>query len=52
MIGVVCEDHMEQMNKRLESLQAIGRIPNGAIQFQPIKMVSTGCIRGTDEDRM
>ena len=52
MIGVVCEDHMEQMNKRLESLQAIGRIPNGAIQFQPIKMVSTDCIRGTDEDRM
>jgi hypothetical protein len=52
MIGVVCEDHMKQMKKRLEFMQSAGRVPNGSIQFQPIKIVSTDCIRGTDEDRM
>ena len=52
MIGVVCDDHMEQMSRRLESLQLIGRIPKGSIQFQRMKMISTDCIRGTDEDRL
>jgi hypothetical protein len=33
-------------------MQSAGRVPNGSIQFQPIKIVSTDCIRGTDEDRM
>jgi hypothetical protein len=50
MIGVVCKDHMRQMEKQLESLQAIGNVPKGVIQFQPIKIVSTNCIKGTDED--
>ena len=52
MIGVVCEDHMKQMKKRLEFVQSAGRIPNGSIQFQPVKIVSTDCIRGIDEDRI
>ena len=52
MIGVVCKDHMKQMEKRLESLQAIGNVPKGVIQFQPINIVSTNCIKGTDEDYM
>jgi hypothetical protein len=52
MIGVVCKDHMKQMEKRLEALQAIGSVPKGAILFQPIKIVSTNCIKGTDEDYM
>jgi hypothetical protein len=52
MIGVVCEEHMKQMEKQLESMQEIGRVPGGAIQFQPLKTVSTNCIRGSDEDYM
>jgi hypothetical protein len=52
MIGVVCKDHMKQMEKRLEALQAIADIPKGVIHFQPIKIVSTNCIIGTDEDYM
>lgn len=52
MIGVACKDHKKQMEKRLESLQAIGNVPKGVIQFQPIKIVSTNCIKGTDEDYM
>ncbi|MFL6462196.1 MAG: hypothetical protein ACJ71J_14860 [Nitrososphaeraceae archaeon] len=43
---------MKQMEKRLESLQAIGNVPKGVIQFQPIKIISTNCIKGTDEDYM
>ena len=52
MIGVVCEDHMKHMKKRLEFMQSAGRVPNGTIQFQPVKIVSTDCIKGTDQDRM
>ena len=52
MIGVVCEVHMKQMKKRLELMQSARRVPNGSIQFQPVKIVSTDCIRGTDDDRM
>jgi hypothetical protein len=52
MIGVVCEEHMKQMEKQLESMQEIAKVPEGSIQFQPLKTVSTNCIRGSDEDYM
>ena len=50
MVGLVCKDHMKQMEKRLEALQAVGKIPKGIVHFQHLKIVSTKCIRGTDED--
>jgi hypothetical protein len=52
MIGVVCEEHTKQMGKQLESMQQTGKVPEGAIHFQPLKTVSTNCIRGSDEDYM
>jgi hypothetical protein len=52
MIGVVCKEHMDQIQKRLESMQEIGNVPDGAIEFQPLNTVSTNCIRGSDEDYM
>jgi hypothetical protein len=52
MIGVVCGEHMKQMERQLESMQEIGKVLDGAIQFQPLKTVSTNCIRGSDEDYM
>lgn len=52
MIGVVCKEHMDQIEKRLESMQEIGNVPNGAIEFQHLNIVSTNCIRGSDEDYM
>ena len=52
MIGVVCEEHMKQMEKQLESMQEMGKVPEGAIRFQSLKTVSTNCIRGSDEDYM
>ena len=52
MIGVVCEEHMKQMEKQVELMQKIGKVPEGSIQFQPLKTISTNCIRGSDEDYM
>lgn len=52
MIGVLCEEHMKHMEKELESMQEMGKVPEGAIQFQSLKTVSTNCIRGSDEDYM
>ena len=52
MVGVVCNDHMKQIEKRLEALQAKGNVPKGVIHFQSIKILSTNCIKGTDEDYM
>src|ERR1051325_4348137 len=31
MIGVVCEEHMKQMEKQLQSMQEIGKVPKGSI---------------------
>ena len=52
MVGAVCKDHMKQIEKRLEDLQAKGDLPKGTIHLQHIKIVSTNCVRGTDEDYM
>jgi hypothetical protein len=29
-----------------------GNVPMGTIKIQPTKIISTDCIKGTDEDRM
>jgi hypothetical protein len=50
MVGLVCKDHKEQMQRRLEDLQTSKKIPLGSIKFEGIKMVMTDCIKGTVED--
>ena len=50
MIGVVCNDHREGLEERLKVIQSTGNVPTGNIKIQPVKTVSTDCIRGTDED--
>ena len=50
MIGVVCNDHREGLEERLKVMQLTGNVPTGNIKIQPVKTVSTDCIRGTDED--
>ena len=50
MVGLVCKDHKEQMQRRLEVLQTSKQIPLGSIKFEGIKMVMTDCIKGTSED--
>jgi hypothetical protein len=50
MIGVVCKEHMGEIEKQLKTLQVSTKLPRGNIKFEPIKVVMTDCIKGGDED--
>ena len=52
MIGVACIDHRDRLEERIRSMQLEGNVPLGTIKIQPTKIISTNCIKGTDEDRM
>jgi hypothetical protein len=52
MIAVVCQAHRDQMEKRLNALQSVRKIPQGKAKFQDIKLVVTDCIRDTDNDSL
>jgi hypothetical protein len=50
MIAVVCQDHRDQMEKWLNVMQSVGKIPQGKAKFQEIKLVVTDCIHDTDDN--
>ena len=50
MITVVCEEHRNAIEFKLKESQRVGKIPKGTIVFQPVKMVSTDCIMGLEQD--
>ena len=50
MIAVVCQDHRDQMEKWLKTMQSVGQIPQGEAKFQEIKLVVTDCIRDIDDN--
>ena len=50
MIAAVCSSHMKKLENRLHVMQSEGSIPEGNIKFQPLKMVTTNCIKGTNDD--
>ena len=50
MIGVVCDDHRQEIQERLKALQVLEEVPMGNIKLQRIKMVMTDCIKGGDDD--
>ena len=52
MIGAVCIDHRDRLEEQIRSMQLEGNVPLGTIKIQPTKIISTNCIKGTDEDRM
>ena len=52
MIGAVCIDHRDRLEERIRVMQSEGSVPMGTIKIQPAKIISTDCIKGTDEDRM
>ena len=52
MIGMVCNDHRDRLEERIRVMQSEGSVPMGIIKIQPAKIISTDCIKGTDEDRM
>jgi hypothetical protein len=51
MIGMVCNDHRDRLEERIRVMQSEGSVPMGTIKIQPAKIISTDCIKGTDEDR-
>ena len=50
MVAVVCDDHRDGLEKRLQDMQRAGRVPSGKIHFQPVKLVVTDCVAGMEED--
>ncbi|MEW5840826.1 hypothetical protein [Nitrososphaera sp.] len=50
MVAVVCDDHKDGLEKRLQEMQKAGRVPEGRIHFQPVKLVVTDCVAGMEED--
>jgi hypothetical protein len=50
MIAVVCQDHRDQVEKRLKAMQSAKKIPPGKTKFQDIKLVVTDCIRETGDN--
>jgi hypothetical protein len=52
MIGMVCIDHRDRLEERIRVMQSEGSVPMGTIKIHPAKIISTDCVKGTDEDRM
>ena len=52
MVGSVGKDHTQKMEERIPILQMSDSAPRGNIRLQPIKMVTTDCITGGDEDHI
>ncbi len=50
MVAVVCDDHRDGLEKRLDDMQKAGSVPAGRVHFQPVKMVTTDCVAGIEED--
>lgn len=50
MVAVVCDDHRDGLERKLGEMQRAGRVPAGEVHFQPVKMVTTDCVTGMEED--
>jgi hypothetical protein len=47
---VSCLEHLESIKSKIKKLQQTKSIPNGRLNIENIKMVSTTCIKGSPED--
>lgn len=50
MLAVVCEDHKSALEARLLAMQEAKKIPQGSIDFDPVKAVVTDCIMPLNKD--
>ena len=50
LIGVSCLEHLEAIKSKIKKLQQTKSIPNGRLNIDNIKVVSTNCIKGSPED--
>lgn len=49
MVGAVCDIHKEAMKFRIKALQEASKIPQGKVNFNPVVILGTDCIRGMDQ---
>jgi hypothetical protein len=49
MIGVVCEEHREYMEKHVNKMQDGNELIKGRINFVPLKPVGTDCVTNYPE---
>jgi hypothetical protein len=47
---VVCDGHKSALEGRLIAMQEEDKLPQGRINFQPVKAVVTDCVMGINED--
>ena len=50
MVGVTCSRHKKIVAGKVSSLQSEGKIPEGKVNFSPLKPVGTDCIKGNPDD--
>lgn len=50
MIGVTCGRHRNGVSKKVKSLQRERKVPDGKVNFEPLKAVGTDCIKGSADD--
>ena len=50
LVGMSCMEHLEPIKYKIKKLQQNHSIPNGKLKIENIKMVSTNCIKGSQED--
>ena len=50
MVGVTCNSHKNAVSKKIEMLQKEGKVPQGKINFEPLKAVGTDCVKGDASD--
>lgn len=50
MVGLACYEHRKKLEEKFVFLQSEKRIPEGKIDFKPIKVIQTNCITGNQDD--
>lgn len=50
LVGMSCMEHLEAIKYKIKKLQQNHSIPNGKLKIENIKMVSTNCIKGSQQD--
>ncbi len=50
MIGVACEEHKEILYNHTKKMQETNTLVQGRIEFQNIKIVTTDCVKGGEND--
>ncbi len=50
MVGVVCDEHRQHMERMVDEKQKNGALPAGSVRFIELKSVGTDCIKGYPDD--